>query len=166
MVQVRTDLGTLRESARRLRVEEDDGIDATTVQGALENNTTSISALNTSVSTINATISTLTGNVFNQRSITGSGNLPLQSTDVVLNVNVVTALTVTVLDYQTRSGVPLRFEDVGGTWGTNNITFNRTGTNTFDGATSVVASINYGWIEFTPMNDGVNAGYKLKGIYR
>lgn len=163
MVEISTNLRNLRESARTERVEQSAGISATTVQQALESDQTSITAINATLSNLSVTNLTT---LFNQRSITSSANLPIVSTDATLNVNVVTSLTVTVPDYASRSGLSLRFNDVGGTWATNNVTFNRTNTNTFDGTTSVVASLNYGWIEFIPMSDGVNSGYKIRGIYR
>lgn len=154
MVSVRTDLGTLRESARRIRVEEDGNIVKNNVQKALETLDANVTALQ----------NTITSRA--QRSITSSASLPILTTDAVLNVTVTTGLTVTIPAASTMNGDPLLFQDLSGNWATNNIVFNRTGSDTFDGATTITASLNYGWIEFRPMNDGVNTGYKIRGIYR
>lgn len=154
MVTVRTDLANLRESARRIRVEEDGNIVQNNVQKALE-------TLDSNVKQLQNQVTPRT-----QRAIRSSADLPIVSTDSILNVTISTGLTVTIPAASGQSGLPLRFEDVEGNWAANNVTFNRTGSDTFDGATSVVADLNFGWIEFTPMNDGVNTGYKVRGIYR
>src|SRR3984885_2418313 len=47
-----------------------------------------------------------------QRSITGSGALPLQSTDAILNVDINSPLTITVPLANTRNGVPFTFKNL------------------------------------------------------
>lgn len=101
-----------------------------------------------------------------QRSIRSNADLPIQTTDAVLNLNITAPLPITVPASSTMAGRVLLFEDVGGTWGSHTVTFNRTGTDTFDGQTVLTGTINYGWITFTPLNDGVNTGYKVRGIYQ
>ena len=100
-----------------------------------------------------------------QRSVKVSGDLPIVANDQILNLNLSAPLAITIPAASSRAGRPMLFLDVGGTWGgANTPTFNRTGSDTFDGMTSIGGQTNYGWIEFIPMNDGVNSGYKIRGI--
>lgn len=148
MVRVVTDLGDLHDLARNLRVEDVGSITSNNIQGALD-----------------AIASSSRAN-WQQRSIISSGDLPITSQDVVLNVAPSSALSITIPAASTRNGTPLILEDPTGTWAAHNPTFNCTGADTFDGATSLVGKINYGWIMLRPYNDGVNAGYKVQGVWQ
>lgn len=112
------------------------------------------------------TVSQVQG-VLAQRSIRTNADLPIRSTDVILNLGISAPLAVSIPVASTRVGLPLRFQDVTGSWAAGtSVTFSRSGTDQFDGANTVVASLKYGWIEFTPLNDGINSGYKIRGIYQ
>lgn len=96
-----------------------------------------------------------------QRQIASNADLPILMGDNILNVKIAAPLAITIPASSTRGGVPLTFKDVAGNWATNNLTFNRTGTDRFDGLNSIVGAVNYGRITFQPLNDGVNSGYSI-----
>lgn len=147
MVTVRTDLGDLKESARRLRVEQAGGLTDTDVQDALE--------------TLQSEITSATA-APTQRQVASTGDLPIQASDQILNVNVTAPLTIPIPAASTRNGKALIFKDIAGNWATNNITFNRAGADTFDGLSTLVGRINYGRLTLVPINDGINAGYEIQ----
>jgi Major tropism determinant N-terminal domain len=98
---------------------------------------------------------------FGQRSIGGSGGLPIQAADRKLNVKITSALSITVPAASTRSGIPLTFKNVASS--TANVTLNATGSDTFDGAASLTLTPGEA-VTLDPYNDGVNnsLGYDLK----
>lgn len=90
-----------------------------------------------------------------QRSITASGQLPITVTDNILNFNSVSDLTPSIPLASTRSGAPYTLNNMPGS---HTQTFSRTGTDTFDGATSL-ALAGGSRMTLVPYNDGVNNGY-------
>jgi hypothetical protein len=94
--------------------------------------------------------------VLAQRSIQGSGDLPITATDRKLNIKVTSALSISVPAASTRSGFPLSFKNVAAS--TASVTLSASGSDTFDGATSVVLAPGEG-LTIDPYNDGVNNGF-------
>lgn len=88
-----------------------------------------------------------------QRSITGAGNLPIASTDQILNVNAaVPGLIIAIPLAVTRTGgAPLTFNFIPGS---SPFTLTATGPDTLDGQASLV--LNSGGVTLTPYTDGVN----------
>lgn len=149
MVTVRTELsGAMIESARRERVEKVGGITANNVQKALEG--------------LDSSLTIARAGALTQRSITGAGGLPIQSTDSILNCNLSAPLAVTLPSAASRNGAPLTFKDVGRNFATNNVTLSRAGADTVDGLTSLVLDQNDMAITLIPYNDGVNAGWAIE----
>lgn len=93
-----------------------------------------------------------------QRAITSAGNLPILSTDNVLNVNVAGGLSISIPLGASRKGLPLIFH-VLQTSGT--ITLIALGSDTFYGSTSHSVSAGTS-ITLAPYNDGVNSGYAIQ----
>ena len=93
-----------------------------------------------------------------QRSITGAGNLPIQSSDSILNINNAADLIPVVPLAATRSGAPLTFKVLPGS---HSQTITRTAPDTFDGANVLVVPAG-GALTLVPYNDGVNAGYAIE----
>lgn len=98
----------------------------------------------------------------NQRSVTGSGGLPIVSTDAIINLNCSAPLTITLPSASSRSGAPLVFKDVGGKAGANTITIQRAGSDLIDGLTSVTMTTNYQLLKLVPANDGVTTGWSIQ----
>lgn len=136
MVQIRTDLGIYRESARRIRFEPTGGNTATSVQKAIEAGSgggTGVGPGNTQVITAN--------------------NYTILVTDTVIFVNFAGTVAITLPDAATwvvnpggKGGYPLLIKDISGAAGANNITITRAGANTIEGTTSYVINSNYGGI--------------------
>jgi hypothetical protein len=91
--------------------------------------------------------------VFQQRSIQGAGDLPITTADRKLNVKITSALSITVPAASTRGGFPLSFKNAATS--TVNVTLNASGSDTFDGQTSIVLRPGQN-IVLDPYNDGVN----------
>jgi hypothetical protein len=94
-----------------------------------------------------------------QRAIASAGNLPIATTDVILNFNLGAVLTATVPLATSRNGVPLVFVDASMNFSTNTLTLNRTGSDTFSSLTTIVMNVNGQSLRLVPFNDGVNTGY-------
>ncbi len=136
MSTLRTDLGTTRESARRLRFEPTTLITATNVQKAIEQASAAAgTGTPTSVTTTPYTV------------------LP---SDTVLLVNVAGAAVVTLQTAAARAGVDLVVKDISGAASTNNITITPTGGDTIDGAATLVIRADYG---------GYNLGVRTGAYY-
>ena len=90
-----------------------------------------------------------------QRSITGSGNLPIQAADDILNFNAASDLTPALPLSTTRYGKPVTINNKPGS---HTQTVGVTGSDTIDGLTSV-AVVAGQRLTFWPYNDGVNVGY-------
>ena len=94
-----------------------------------------------------------------QRSITGSGSLPIVSTDCILNINPSAPLTITIPLASTRGGAPLILKALAGV-ASNTVTVNRTSApDTFDSLTSFTMTTPYQTVILVPANDGVNSGW-------
>jgi hypothetical protein len=98
--------------------------------------------------------------LYGQRSIQGSGDLPIQAGDRKLNVKITAPLSITVPAASTRGGVSLIYKNVASS--TANATLNATGSDTFDGQASIVLTPGER-VTLDPYNDGVNnsLGYAL-----
>lgn len=140
MVQVYTNL-SFKESARRERCEATGGITATNVQKALE-------AL--------ASIGPYAGPI-----PVAAGSYNATTTDVEIFVNFAGTVTIALpaaaayLAAQ-RTAAPLTIKDVSGAAATNNITINRAGSDTIDGATSLKITSNYGGWKLRPVSSAGN----------
>lgn len=97
-----------------------------------------------------------------QRSVATAGNATIATTDSILNFNLVAPLTVTVPAASGRNGLALRFKDAAQNFGTNNLTLNRTGSDTFDNATTILLDVNGQVLTLVPYSDGVNSGYGIE----
>lgn len=100
-----------------------------------------------------------------QRSATASP-IVVAGNDQIINFNINAGSPTCALPAAaTRNGAPLMFKDVGGHAAAHNLTFTTTGGETMDGIASgsVAITTNYGWLEFTPFNDGVNVGWSMRG---
>lgn len=106
----------------------------------------------------NANFTELYGWIPVQRSVT-SGPVTINSTDVILNLNLTSPQSTTLPAASSRGGRPLTFKDVGGQAAANNFTINRAGSDTIDGFTSVALTNNYQALTLNPFNDGVNSGW-------
>lgn len=93
-----------------------------------------------------------------QRSITTSDNLPITLSDSILNFNASSDLTPTVPAGSGRSGAPLTFKLL---LGSHSQTLGPTGTDTFDGETSLLVEAGQS-LTLVPYNDGVNTGYAIE----
>jgi major tropism determinant Mtd-like protein len=91
-----------------------------------------------------------------QRSITGSGDLPITADDVILNVNAGSPLTIIVPAASSRLG-SIIFKIVAGS---ATVTLVPTGGDTFDGQATLTPPPAARW-ELIPFADGVNSGYGL-----
>lgn len=146
MVVVRTDLGTTRESARRLRFEPAVTMSATNVQKAIEEVEADAAAALQPLTT--PTVVTATGNV--------------AVTDVVVQTNQIAAIVLTLPNSVTwatqnsKYGLPLSVFDISGNASTNNVTFNTTGGQTISGLASGALKIttDYGGFRFEPKSGG------------
>ncbi len=145
MTLVKTDLRNTRESARELRVEPTAAIGgvitATNVQQALEQISTFTVPPNVTITTTPSTISPSVRDVF---------------------FNIATSAVITLPDAAAwkaanLTGEPLLLKDISGAASTNNITINRAGSNTIDGLTSILISMDYGAysLRVTPSNNWI-----------
>lgn len=87
-----------------------------------------------------------------QRSVTAAGNLPIVAADQVININAGSDLTPTVPAASTRGGKPLTIKVLAGS---HSQTLSRTGTDSFDGATTLLLPAG-GEATLVPFNDGIN----------
>jgi len=91
-----------------------------------------------------------------QRAIHRSADLPVTADDVILNVNVTSALTISVPAASSRVG-SITVKVV---IGSAAVTLVPSGADTFDGGTSLSPPAGSRF-ELIPFNDGVNSGYGL-----
>jgi Major tropism determinant N-terminal domain len=94
--------------------------------------------------------------VLQQRSIQGSGDLPIQTTDRRLNVHITAALSITVPAAATRNSFPLTFKNLA--FSTAALTLNATSPDGFDGQGSITLQPGEA-ITFEPLADGVNNSF-------
>lgn len=92
-----------------------------------------------------------------QRSITSGANLPITTSDKILNVNVASPLTITLPLASSMGGISLAFKIL---IGSQSATFVPTGSDTFDTLTTLVGAAGQS-VTFIPFNDGVNSGYAI-----
>lgn len=90
-----------------------------------------------------------------QRSITGSGQLPIVASDSILNFNAASDLTPSIPLASTRNGAPITINNLPGS---HTQTISRVGSDTFDALTSIAVLAGQR-LTIWPYNDGVNAGY-------
>ena len=94
-----------------------------------------------------------------QRSVTDFP-VVINSTDQILHLNLTTTGTITLPPYQTRSGLPLVFKDVGLQAAANPVTINAASGEFIDRLfPSMPLSTNGQSIRLVPANDGVNTGW-------
>lgn len=137
MTQVATNLRNTRERARQLRFEPTGTIASTNVQKAIEEVASESPPLPGP-----ATIVTATPYV-------------ILSTDTFIYVNVAGPVALTLADSAAwlaahTNGLPLTIKDISGAGATNNITINRAGADTIDGATSYVIASDFGGVKLRP----------------
>lgn len=132
---VKTDLGTTRESAHRLRFEPIGSISATNVQDAIEEQS--------------APVPTVMG---------GTGFVPLGT--VALQVFAAAPAVLTVPEsgaWEAANGgygAPLSIFDAAGNASVNNITIQFTGGQTASGLANLVIATDYGGFRLQPKNGG------------
>ena len=138
MVTVNTDLGTLRESARRIRVEKTGSLIDTNIQNALQNIT---AGSGISAPTI----------------VTAGSTYTIQPTDSRILVNKSSGSVTSVvapLAASMSSLYPVLIKDAKGDAVANNITITFTGGELCDGLSQIVISTAYGWVEINPTPGG------------
>lgn len=141
MTIVRTDLGNTRESARRIRVEPFNLLDATNVQEALEE--------------FSGALPSQTA----MRIVTAAGAVAITSTDLEVGINktVGAATTVNLLPAGSWAGIDtmydLTIKDVKGDAFTNNITIVPDGTETIDGLAQWLINMDLGAARLRPNAD-------------
>lgn len=81
--------------------------------------------------------------------------------DQLINCNFSAPTTIALPTAVSRSGAPLTFKDVGGNWGSNNVTFAPNGGDTIDGRANLVAATNHQSVTLTPANDGTTTGWLI-----
>lgn len=140
MTFVKTDLGDTRESARRIRVEED-----------------AFPLLSTNVQTSLQQLAGAVGNTKHQRSVTASP-VVVAANDVILNVNLAGAGTCSLPLASSRNNVPITFKMLPGS---ATLTITRSGSDTFDGLTTTNL-VGAQTLTLVPYNDGVNTGYAIE----
>lgn len=107
------------------------------------NNGSGVAVKLTNGTTLNT--STLTSNSYEITSISGTHTILPADTYIVLHVNTTAARQITLPSAAAvASGRYYLIKDITGSAGTNNITINSAGSDTIDGATSYVLSVNYG----------------------
>jgi hypothetical protein len=99
----------------------------------------------------------LTYGIRPQRSIKVAGDLPIRTTDSILNFNAAADLTPALLNAATRGGAPIMINIEPGS---HPQTVLRSGADLIDGETTYPA-VDGSSTDFLPRNDGVNAGYKI-----
>lgn len=94
----------------------------------------------------------------NQRAVTGAP-VAIQATDYILHLNLTASTSITLPSYQSRSGLPLIFKDVGLQAGVNPLTIAAAGGETIDGLPSIPLNTPGQSIRVVPAFDGVNSGW-------
>lgn len=146
MTLVKTDYGLTVESARRQRAEKVGGLTGTSVQADLQN-------LDSRVTTATA---------WTQRLVTSSP-IVVQATDFIINVNIASGSPSCALPAaSSRAGIPLVFVDVGGNFGSHNLTITPAGGDTIDGQASLTLGTNRQSIRLVPANDGTTTGWTIQ----
>lgn len=74
--------------------------------------------------------------------------------DAFLLMNVAGAAVVNLPSAASRNGYPIAIKDISGAAHTNNITINRNGSDTIDGATSLVINVDYEDYMLFPISGG------------
>lgn len=137
MTQVATNLRNTRERAKQLRFEPAGTIASTDVQKAIEE-VASEAAQNPGAATI------VTSTPYNAL-----------TTDTFIYVNFAGAVTINLPDAAAwlaahANGHPLTIKDISGAGAANNITINRAGADTIDGATSFTITSDFGGVKLRP----------------
>lgn len=97
-----------------------------------------------------------------QRLVTASP-ITVQLYDSIINVNVSgSAVACTLPSAASRGGVPLAFKDVSGNFAAHNLTLTPAAGDTIDGASSLVLSTNYQYVNLMPANDGTTTGWSVE----
>jgi hypothetical protein len=91
--------------------------------------------------------------LYHVTSVTATPYVPVAA-DAFLAVNVAGAAVVNLPSAASRSGFPLAIKDISGNANTNNITINRNGTDTIEGATSIVINSSWGGWNLYPVTGG------------
>lgn len=137
MTQIQTNLRNTRERARQLRFEPTGTVSSVNVQKAIEEVASEASPVPGAATSVTAT------------------PYVILSTDTFVYVNFAGAVTLTLPDAATwlaahTNGLPLTIKDISGAAAANNITVNRAGTDTIDGATSLSIVSDYGGYKIRP----------------
>lgn len=91
--------------------------------------------------------------LYNTTSVIASPYVPV-ATDAFLLVNFAGAVAINLPSAASRGGFPLAIKDISGAAHTNNITINRDGTDTIEGATSIVIDADWGGWHLYPVTGG------------
>lgn len=139
MTTLRTDLGNLRESARRIRFEPVSPFVQTNVQKAIEE--------------ILGLPAAITPTFVEDGDLSG-GTYTVQPSDTLLLVNCTTACEIQLQAAADRNGVPLSIKDISGAAATNNITITPDGAEEIDGLAALVINADYGGYKLNPQTGG------------
>lgn len=91
--------------------------------------------------------------LYNTTDVTAATYAPVAA-DAFLLVNRAGAVTINLPAASSRNGLPLAIKDVSGNANTNNITINRNGADTIEGATSIVINTAWGGWHLYPVTGG------------
>lgn len=108
-----------------------------------------------------APLSIITGVTRAQRSVTATPIIIVGS-DQIINCNINVAAACSLPPAAARGGTPLTFKDVGAQFTANNLTITPNGSDTIDGAASLVLRNNRQGVTLVPFNDGVNTGWAIE----
>lgn len=91
--------------------------------------------------------------VYGSTAVTAASYAPVAS-DALLFVNRAGAVAINLPSAASRGQYPLTIKDISGAANTNNITINRNGSDTIDGATSLVIDVGYGTYKLVAITGG------------
>lgn len=91
--------------------------------------------------------------LYGTTTIVSTPYVPLADDSFIL-VSFAGAVTINLPSAASRSGYPLVIKDISGAAGTNNITINRDGTDTIEGATSIAINTDWGGWHLVPVSGG------------
>lgn len=95
-----------------------------------------------------------------QRNVTGSGAIAVLSTDMIINLSISGAATISLPAYGSRNGNPITIKDAAGTLsGTVTVTITPGDATTIDGQANFVMNLPRQGITLNPYTDGVNTGW-------
>jgi hypothetical protein len=102
---------------------------------------------------LTAALTSLGAQTYGSTSVIATPYVPLAA-DTFLAVNFAGAVAINLPSAASRAGYPLTVKDISGAANTNNITINRNGADTIEGATSLVINLAWGAYKLKPVTGG------------